>query len=93
MMTLICDNLKPGYRGELTKWLLEVKPGIFVGNVSALIRDILWEKVSADFECSSVLIHTAETEQGFEMRMSGSPDRSVVDIEGISLIKTTAVTA
>ncbi|NLX83202.1 MAG: type I-E CRISPR-associated endoribonuclease Cas2 [Clostridiales bacterium] len=89
MMVLVCDGLKPGNRGELTKWLLEAKPGVFVGQVSALVRDLLWEKVSSDFEASAVLIFSSDSEQGFSMRMCGSPYRSVVDIEGISLIKTT----
>lgn len=90
MMVLVCECLEPGRRGELTKWLLEAKPGVFVGNVSALIRDILWEKVSTEYGVSAVLIYSSDSEQGFSMTMCGTPNRSVVDIEGISLIKTVA---
>ena len=89
MVVLVTEGLKPGFRGELTRWLLEAKSGVFVGNVSATIRDIIWDKVIEQSEGSSVLIYSSDTEQGFSMRMSGTPARSVVDIEGILLIKTT----
>lgn len=90
MVVLVTEGLKPGFRGELTKWLLEAKSGVFVGTVSAVIRDILWEKVTKQVMGSAVLIYSSDTEQGFGMRMCGTPARSVVDIEGISLIKTTS---
>ena len=89
VVVLVTEGLKPGFRGELTRWLLEAKSGVFIGNVSATIRDILWDKVIEQSEGSSVLIYSSDTEQGFSMRMSGTPARSVVDIEGILLIKTT----
>ena len=89
MVVLVTEGLKPGFRGELTKWLLEAKAGVFVGNVSAAIRDILWDKVIEQSEGSSVMVYSSDTEQGFSMRMFGTPARSVVDIEGILLIKTT----
>ena len=89
MVVLVTEGLKPGFRGELTKWLLEAKSGVFVGTVSAAIRDILWDKVAEQTVGSAVLIYSSDTEQGFGMRMCGTPTRSVVDIEGILLIKTT----
>ena len=30
-------------RGKLSRWLNEIHPGIFVGEVSARVRDKLWE--------------------------------------------------
>ena len=32
-------------RGDLTKWLLEINPGVFVGRVSSRIREKLWARV------------------------------------------------
>lgn len=89
MIVLVTECLKPGFRGELTKWLLEAKAGVFVGNVSAAVRDILWDKVCKQANGSAILIFSSDTEQGFDMRVSGDPARSVVDIEGITLIKIT----
>jgi len=92
MIVLVTERLKPGFRGELTRWLLEAKAVVFVGNVSAALRDILWEKVCNQATGSAVLIFSSDTDQGFEMRVSGDPVRSVVDIEGITLIKTIVAT-
>jgi len=41
---------------------------------------------AANPEGGSLLVHTADTEQGFRIRMHGTPSRSVVDFDGLSLI-------
>lgn len=36
MLVVISTSAVPvGLRGELTRWLLEISPGTFVGNISA----------------------------------------------------------
>lgn len=89
MIVLVTENVAPGLRGELTKWLLEAKAGVFVGKVSAAIRDRLWDKVSENL-CggAALLVYSYANEQGFEMKMVGTPKRSVVDVDGVLLIKT-----
>lgn len=85
---MIVTAVKPGLRGELTRWMLEPQAGTFVGNPSARIRDRLWEKVCSEVrEGSAVLVHTARTEQGFALRVHGDRTRIPVDHEGITLIK------
>ena len=89
MVVMVIENAPLKVRGELTKWLLETKPGVFVGNVSALVRDKLWEKVCEDtLMLSALLIYSSNNEQGFEIEMLGEPYRSVVDFDGVKLIKT-----
>ncbi len=84
------DNAPEKLRGELTRWLLEVKAGVFVGKTSAAVREKLWEKVRQDRELSgALLIYSADTEQGFRLEMYGDPKRSVIDLDGLQLIKTT----
>ena len=34
-----------GLRGDLTRWLLEISPGVFVGHISARVRDGLWAQI------------------------------------------------
>lgn len=87
MTVLILENVPIGFRGEVTQWLLEVKPGVFVGRISALVRDRLWQKVKLSIsDGAALLIYTAQTEQGFKIDMCNTPERSVVDIEGLTLI-------
>ena len=44
MLVMMLETVPVGLRGELTRWLIEPHPGVFVGHVSALVRDRLWLK-------------------------------------------------
>lgn len=44
MMVLVLSACPAGLRGDLTKWLMEVSPGVFVGRPTARIRELLWER-------------------------------------------------
>jgi len=88
MVVLILECVPTGLRGELTRWLLEPKVGVFVGRVSAMVRDQLWEKAcgkAAKGGCT--MIHASDTEQGFQIRSSGKTTRSVENFEGLSLVR------
>ena len=90
MTVLILENVSPGFRGEVSQWLLEVKAGVYVGNISAGVRTRLWKKVQENVSGGAALIiYSAQNEQGFEMDVCRTPERSVIDMEGIYLIKRT----
>ncbi len=89
MMVLRLERVPATLRGELTRGLLEPATGVFVGSVSALVRDQLWEMVGKQRKAgAAILVCNADNEQGFELRVSGSPARNVVDFEGLALIRT-----
>lgn len=76
-------------RGELSRWMLEPMPSVFVGKVSAMVREKLWEKCCSSSKIGGVVqIWSTNNEQGYSMRVFGETSRSVVDIEGLKLIKT-----
>ena len=88
MTVFVFDNAKQGLRGELNRWFLEVKPGVFVSNVNARVRDLLWERISqSQMEDGGIAVYSDANEQGFSMRLFGVPRREVVDMEGIQLIR------
>ncbi len=88
MIVLVLDKPSERLRGVLTRWLLEPKPGVFVGKVSAKVRELLWDKVCEDIKMNgALLIYSFPNEQGYFIEMHGDLKRSVVDIEGIQLIK------
>ena len=88
MTVLIMESAPEKLRGELTRWMLEVKPGVFVGTVSGLVREKLWKKVRDEVPMiPALLIHSASCEQGFRIDMNGDPRRRVIDLEGIQLIQ------
>ena len=93
MTVLIMENVSQGFRGEVTKWLLEVKAGVYVGSISAMVREKLWEKVQKNVgEGAAILIYSAPTEQGFKIETCRTPERRVVDMEGLYLIARTVGT-
>lgn len=89
MIVLVLERVSPSLRGELTRWLLEARAGVFVGNVSAEVRQRLWERACKGRGTGSgVLMHRAATEQGFAVHVCGEPGREIVDFEGLTLVRT-----
>lgn len=87
MVVLIVTAVKPGLRGELSRWMIEPQAGVFVGNLSGRIRDKLWEKVVREVkEGSAVQLYSARTEQGFAVRVHGDRTRLPIDFDGVTLI-------
>lgn len=88
MVVMILERVTPSVRGELTRWLLEVRAGVFVGHVSALVREKLWWKcVNMRGAGSVVQMWSTNTEQRFQIRTTGDASRQVVDFEGLQLIR------
>jgi CRISPR-associated protein Cas2 len=87
MTVIVLERVPVGLRGVLTRWLLEVSAGVFVGSVSALVRDLLWEKVTENSKGGRcVLLHRTNNEQGFAIHMHGHEERQVVNMDGLQLI-------
>ena len=87
MVVMILESVPRSLRGELTRWLIEPSPGVFVGHVSARVRERLWEKALEARGAGGVIqIWSTNTEQRFRMRMEGIKRRKVVELEGIQLV-------
>lgn len=88
MVVMILESVAPSARGELTRWLFEPHAGVFVGNVSALVREKLWEMVCTRIKPGSggMLIHSVATEQGFTIRTHGDIARNIADFDGLILV-------
>ena len=88
MTVLVMENVSPSLRGECTRWLLEIKAGVFLGTISAAVRERLWALVQERSEGGDCLIaYSANNEQGFCMEIWGNPRRTIVDFDGLQLIK------
>ena len=87
MTVIVMESAPESVRGELTRWFLELKPGVFVGQVNARIRTLLWERIcQTDSAAGAVMAFSAPNEQGFEMKVYGDPRRRVTEFEGVQLI-------
>lgn len=88
MVVLILSAAPASLRGSMTRWLLEVSPGVFVGRLSARVREQLWELVRAYIgEGRALLIWSVRSEQHFAIASLGH-DRDPVDIEGCLVMRT-----
>lgn len=88
MVVMVLEKVPISLRGELTRWLMEVKSGVFVGHLSARVRDKLWLKCCHAKETGGVTqIWSTNTEQRFEMRMCGDTQREIIEFEGLQLIR------
>ena len=88
MLVLSTTAVPDHVRGALTRWLLEPAPGLYVGTVSARVRDELWSAVSSSVgDGAAVLVHPAPTEQGFLIKTAGHRRRHIIDIDGLQLIR------
>ncbi len=88
MVVIILETVPVGLRGELTRWLIEPHPGVFVGHVSGLVRDQLWLKCCKGLKQGGVVqIWSMNNEQRFQVRAYGDTRREVVDFEGLQLIR------
>jgi CRISPR-associated protein Cas2 len=90
MVVMVLEKVPASLRGELTRWLLEPKTGVFVGNVSAMVRDRLWEKCIKQRGGGGVIqIWSTNTEQRFAIRSWGDTQRQLVEFDGLWLVRKT----
>jgi|SRR5579875_1933701 len=88
MVVMVLERVPPGVRGELTRWMLELDAGVFVGNLSALVRERLWQLACGKMaDGAGLLVYSTNTEQGFDIRMWGTTTREPVEYEGLILIR------
>jgi len=87
MVVLILERVPPSLRGDLSRWMIEPKAGIFLGRMTARLRDKLWTKAVGGSRGGACLqVWTTPGDQGFMFRTSGEASRSIVDLEGLHLV-------
>ena len=93
-MTVIClTNCPTKLRGDLSKWLIEINTGVYVGNISARVRDKLWERITENIRSGqATMVFRATGEQHMDFRVHNTTWKPV-DYEGLKLIMRPRVTA
>jgi CRISPR-associated protein Cas2 len=76
-------------RGELTRWLMEVSPGVFCGRASRRVREKLWERVLYGLKDGSAVMVTVkrDREQGWEILTAGPARWAPADFDGLTLMR------
>lgn len=87
MVVVVTENVPPRLRGRLAVWLLEVRAGVYVGDISTRVREMVWEQIITLAEQGNVVMAWAtNTESGFEFQTWGENRRMPVDLDGIRLV-------
>lgn len=81
MVVVVLTACPVGLRGDLTMRLLEISPGVFVGYVSARVRDGLWARIlQLVRNGGAIMAYSASNEQHLAFRPfgpTGSPSTAM----------------
>ncbi|MEW7312057.1 type I-E CRISPR-associated endoribonuclease Cas2e [Buttiauxella gaviniae] len=87
MLMIVTENVPPRLRGRLAVWLLEVRAGVYVGDTSRKVREMIWQQIItlAD-EGNVVMAWAVNNESGFDFQTWGENRRMPVDLDGLRLV-------
>lgn len=84
---LVLTACPAGLRGHVTRWLLEISPGVFVGRVSARVRDHLWSRVlDMSKDGRALMVFARQGDQGLDFRVHRH-EWEPVDFDGLRLMR------
>lgn len=87
MLVIVVENVPPRLRGRLALWLLEIRAGVYVGDLSKRVREMIWNQVEEGYEDgNAVMIWSTNTESGFDFITLGKNRRMPVEMNGIKLV-------
>ena len=86
-LVVVTENVPPRLRGRLAIWMLEVRAGVYIGDVSKRTREMIWEQVADGLEEGSAVIAWASShESGYEFQTIGPNRRMPVEYDGLFLV-------
>lgn len=87
MLVVVTENVPPRLRGRLAVWLLEIRAGVYVGDVSVRIREMIWDQIGALAEDGNVaIVWATNTESGFDFQTYGKNRRIPIEEDGLRLV-------
>lgn len=93
-LVVITENVPPRLRGRLAIWLLEVRAGVYIGDVSLRTREMIWQQLEAGCDDGNVVMAWAsKTESGYDFQTIGSNRREPIDYDGLRLVAFLPTTA
>ena len=87
MIVVSMTNCPPKLRGDLSKWLLEINTGVYVGQVNAKVREALWKRICDNIKNGqATMVFTTNNEQHMDFYVFNT-SWIPVDFDGIKLMK------
>ncbi|GLU37776.1 type I-E CRISPR-associated endoribonuclease Cas2e [Pseudomonas sp. NBRC 100443] len=86
-LVVVTENVPPRLRGRLAIWLLEVRAGVYIGDVSRRTREMIWQQLSEGHGDGNVVMAWASAhESGYEFQTLGPNRRLPVEFDGLRLV-------
>ncbi len=87
MIVITLSDCPPKVRGDLSKWLIEINTGVYVGQVSARVREELWKRICENLRSgrATMVFHTMG-EQHMDFRVHNTTWEPV-DFDGLKLMR------
>jgi CRISPR-associated protein Cas2 len=87
MTVVVTENVPPRLRGRLAVWLLQIRAGVYVGDVSKRIREMIWQQCETFVEEGNIVMAwSTNTESGFDFQTLGENRRIPVELDGLRLV-------
>jgi CRISPR-associated protein Cas2 len=86
MLVIVLENAPPRLKGYLSRLLLEVRAGVFLGDYSTRVRERLWEAVCKEIGAGNgVMAWNTSNDAGFDFETCGENRRVPVVLDGLKL--------
>lgn len=86
-IAIVTENVPPRLRGRLALWLIEVRAGVYIGDVSQRTREMIWDQLENGVEGgNAVMAWATSTEAGFDFQTLGENRREPVEWDGLRLV-------
>ena len=86
--TVVTSAVPEHVRGYLGRFMLEPRPGVFVGNVSPRVASGIWRRCADAAGSGSVVMVTSDPtrEAGYSVQTTGLTDRRICNEAGLELV-------
>lgn len=88
MVVVVTETVPPRLRGRLAVWLLEIRAGVYVGDTSRRVREMIWEQIQGLADSGNVVMTwQTSSENGFDFVTYGPNRRQPIDVDGLRLVQ------
>ncbi|NLD93609.1 MAG: type I-E CRISPR-associated endoribonuclease Cas2 [Fibrobacter sp.] len=87
MLVIVVENAPDRLRGRLSVYLIEIHCGVYIGDHSKRVREMLWAQVEAFIDDgNAVMAWSTNTESGFDFVTHGKNRRVPAEMDGLKLV-------
>jgi CRISPR-associated protein Cas2 len=87
MLVIVLENVPPRLRGRVAVWMLEVRAGVYIADLSRKVREMIWEQIEGGLENgNAVMVWSDNSEEGFDFVTAGANRRIPVMFDGLKLV-------